>query len=369
MKIADLFINLGVKGEGQLTKALKTSGQGLGEVRSMALSTKLAIFAMVYGLKELMANSMQAGSDLSQFASSTGLSAENLQRWQYAARQFNVNAQEMSTSIKSVQDGMTNMLLGKGAPEGLALLSNTVGFDPNKARDTFYVMEQIQKFVQTMPADVGKQLTKSFGISDGVFAAMKRNAFNPDAFARANIYTDRQAESLRRVDVAWENLGDRIQKAIGKMNAKHGFKLISDIEKLTASLLKLSDAFVVIAEKLKLFDVMSNALQVVAGLFLGGADLVDKGNKGKGGFFSNIMDNMEKRKQTPEEMSKAYEKIQQMMNGPATPKSGNQNNQNININQNLNFQHDGKDSKKTSNSVKEAVKTSYRQMPAQGEWA
>jgi hypothetical protein len=46
---------------------------------------------------------------------------------------------------------------------------------------------------------------------------------------------------------------------------------------------------------------------------------------------------------------------------------GSTQNQNVNVNQTLNFQHDGADPKRTADSVKKAVRESYRQIGAQGQ--
>lgn len=235
----------------------------------MSLEAKAGIVAAIYALQKLMQESMQQGNTLAQFATYTGLSAEQLQRWQYAARQAGVAGEEITGSIKSVQNAMTNMLLGKGAPEGLGMVANTLknmgGFDYNKVRDTFYVMERLQKFAQVVPADVANNMLKSFGLSEGTINAMRRNAFNPGTMSHAPIYSDREVDKLQKVDVAWANLGQKIQMAIVHLNAKHGLGLVQDLSKITSEIVKLSESLIKLADNFKLFDKIGKVFSAIGG--------------------------------------------------------------------------------------------------------
>lgn len=286
MNIAEFWVNLGVKGSEKTVGALSNVKKGLGEVSSMSLEAKAGILAALYGLEQMTAMSGRAGTGLTNFAALTGLSAQSLQQWQYAARQAGVSSEELTGSLKGVQQGMTNMLLGKGAPEGLAVLANSVGFDAKRARDTFYVMGQMQKAAQSLPADIGNSVLKSMGASEGTIAAMRRNAFSPTAFKNAPHYSDKEIHSLDRANIGWSNLGNHIEMAIGHMNAAHGGKLVSDITKIVDAVLKLSEALIVLSDRLKVFEALGGALNAIANFIkVVNADLnvatgnADKNNK------------------------------------------------------------------------------------------
>ena len=261
MKIAELFVGLGIKGGDESYKQVQKVDKGLKGIVTTGLAVKAGLLAMTYGLQRLMNKASMAGASLNQFENSTGLSAQKLQKWQYAGRQFNVGADEVTQSIRSVQDAMTNMLLGKGAPEGFGMVANMVDIDPNKVRDTFYVMEKLQEFARQVPADVSKNMMKSFGLSEGVIAAMRQNAFRPDVFQQAPIYTADEIKKLRVLNVGWENLGDKIDKAIGRLNAKHGGQFLKDITKLSENVLNLADSLATLAEKLEVFKTVSTAFE------------------------------------------------------------------------------------------------------------
>lgn len=372
MNIAELFVNLGVKGSDKAVQAISGVKKNLGEVASMSLEAKAAIIGVIYGLERMMSASARQGTELENFNQLTGLSAQSLQQWQYAARQAGVSSEELTGSLKGVQNSMTNMLLGKGAPEGLAMLANKVGFDPKKARDTFYVMEQLQKFAKTVPADVGNQMIKSFGVSEGTIAAMRRNSFRPEVFARAPRYSDKEINQLDKVNVAWSNLGNKIQMAFGHFTAKNGLKLVDDISKVTTEVIKMTESFIRLAETLKLLKALGMVFEGWAQIFVLLNNSLNQAKSmegyksqrepGKGGIQQWFKDAFENDSETAK-------RLFQYMTTPDIKPSEKKPNQNININNNLNFQHDGKDHKKTSDSVHKAVKDAYRQMQAQTQGA
>lgn len=348
MTIAQLFVNLGIKGADNTQKALKSTKDGITGIASSSLAAKAAIAAMLYGLERLMSDSAKMGSSLTNFSALTGLSTKQLQQWQYAARQAGVSGEELTGSVKAVQTSMTNMLLGKGAPEGMAMVANKVGLDPKKARDTFYVLEQLQKYAQSVDSDVGNAMLKSFGLSEGVIAAMRRGTFNAKNFAAAPTYSDPEALRLSKIDAAWSNLGQKIQMMVGHLNSKHGLQLITDISKLTNEVLKLADALISVADKFKVFEGVTKVFEMMTFAveslrnpmkpFMAGAELGGKAGSAARDFLF-----------------------------PPTPNTGggNTSNQNQTINQTLIFQHDGKDAQRTSDSVKRSTREVLRQMNAQ----
>ncbi len=396
MNIGELFLNLGVKGTDKTVGALGNVKKGLGETASMSLEAKAGILAAMYALERLVSISGAAGTGLTNFNALTGLSMKQLQQWQYAARQAGVSNEEFTGSLKAVQTSMTNMLLGKGAPEGLAMLANKVGFDPKRARDTFYVLEQLQKFAKTVPNDIGNSVMKSFGVSDGTIAAMRRQAFRPEVMSKAPMYNDQEIGSLDRANIAWSNLGNKIEMAIGHFNAMHGESLVKDFTMLTNSAIKFTEALVTLADKLKIFTIVSTVIDGLAGSMsdvtgwmegkrsFWGEELDEKGKvKGERSLTGKTLGNatdffsaIGKNKAGPGLSESPYGKmgvgtgaikpawaggfsksVTPAMKATAPDKGSAP----VTVNQNLNFKHEGKDAKKVGTSVKKANQEAYRQ--------
>lgn len=357
MTIADLFVNLGVKGDGQAQKALGGVKTGLGEVKSMSLEAKAAILGAIYALESYMSDSAKAGTNLLNFTSATGMSAQALQQWQYAARQAGVSGEEMETSFKGVQQSMSNMLLGKGAPEVMAILANKVGFDKNRAQDTQYVMGQLQKLAQEIPPDIGRNLIAPL-VGENIFAAMRRNAFRPEVMSHAPTYSDREIVQLNKVDVAWSNLGNKIKMAIGHMTSSHGLSIVKDISMLTDQILKMVSAFELLAEKLQLF-------KVIGKIFEGWGFIFNGVNQGINAITGDKKDSNKKLDKDPVTMISDWIGKAILGEDHITPKvTENQNKNNVvNINQNITHNGDAKDTKAVKDAHKIGINQAARQIP------
>lgn len=260
MKIADFFVNLGIKGEPKTVKAMKGVREGLGEMKSMSLEAKAAIVGAIYALERMMSHSAKLGTGFNQFAESTGLSAQELQRWQHAARQVAVDAEDVEASVRGVQSSIANMMMGKGPIEGMAMLANTVGLDDRRLRDTFYMMEKLQEFSQKVPQDVGKAMVASFGITEKTFSAMRQNAFRPDVMSKATVLSEGQAKRLQNVNAIWMNLQNKMETSVAKFFSKHGEGIAGDVSKLVDKFMILIEALVRLSEKLKAFEAIGNAM-------------------------------------------------------------------------------------------------------------
>lgn len=373
MNIAELFVNLGIKGADKTIGALGNVKKGLGEVSSMSLEAKAGILAALYGLEQMAAKSGAAGTGLTNFAALTGLSAKTLQQWEYAARQAGVSGEELTGSLKGVQNSMTNMLLGKGAPEGLGIVSKAVGFDPKKARDTFYVMEQLQKAAQALPKDVGNQVLKSFNLSEGTIAAMRLNKFNPGTFAKAPLYGDKEIDSLNKSNIAWSNLGQKIEMAFGHFNAKHGQSLVGDISKLVPEVIKLAEALVRLSESLHLFEFMGKAFEGWTAIAKGVANTTDEVSKDKKGVGHGVLGKLKDAAYGTYEAYKGM-RIEEMEEAEARRAENKRlyggggkvgATEHVEIHQSIIHHGDAKDTKAVGDSHKTGVNRAYRQRPAQ----
>lgn len=382
MTVGELFVNLGVKGDDKALKATEGVRKGMEGVASSGLAAKAAILAAMYGLEHLMSTSAQAGIGLTNFSATTGLSGQRLQEWQYAAQQAGITGDEFTGSLKSVQNAMTNMLLGKGAPEGYGLVAMKVGLDPSRIKDTYYVLSKLQEFAKTVPPNIAASVIKSFGVSDGVLAGMQRQVFNQDNFAKAPKYSEGEIKTLDKVGVAWANLGQKIQMAIGHFTAGHGMQIVGDISKLVPQVLELANAFAKLADQMKVFKVIGKVFEGWSLIFGG----LTKGTQELGKDLAMTPDQQETEVENETKnawrATKTFAKALFIPEGPGSgiprtpitsdmvspkvagghPALGGA--AQISIQQTLQFQHEGKDAKKTAESTSKAVQNAARQIPA-----
>lgn len=381
MEIGQLFINLGVKGTEKTLGAFTNVKKGLSDTASISLEAKAGIIGAMYALERLFSASGKTGTGLSQFNALTGESTKTLQQYQYAARQVGVSNEEVTGSFKSLQSVMTKTLMGQGAPSGLARVSQLTGGITPQDIDKFsknpeLLIQKLQQYAQK-EKNIGlrNETLKSFGLSEGIIAGLSKNAFNAPTLNKAPTYSDKEIGKLNQANIAWSNLGNTIEMAVGKFNAKHGASLVGDISKLVPQVLKLVEAFVKLAETLKIFEGIGKVFEGWTKIFQGAGGAVDKltTEKGRGEAAGDAADFFKGIPGVLKEIGKdilpgSSEGIKNNI-APTLGKSnvGNGNSQNNDIVINNNFQHPGTDHQKTGDSVKRAVQQGFRQLAAQSQ--
>lgn len=267
MIAAELFVNLGIKGADKTLGALAKTGKGLEGVKSTSLEAKAAIFGALYALERLFSKSGQAGTDLTNFNSVLGVSTKTLQQYQYAARQVGVSNQETENSFRALQSSMTKMSMGEGAPKGYAQVAMLTGGitadDVNKfMQNPELLLQRLQQYAQKEKRlGIRNEALKSFGLSDNMVAALSRNTFTPQNLKKAPTYSEKEIASLDKANIAWSNLGSKIEMAIGRINAERGGQLIKDISNITTSVLRLTDALLKLADTLQIFKGLSKVFE------------------------------------------------------------------------------------------------------------
>jgi hypothetical protein len=140
-KIDSLWVELGVKGVGQAT--LGDFVKGLGDVKMASLAAGGALAAVF----SLIAESTSASISFRTFANATGLSTDELQRWQNAAVLANDSTEAMSAAVTTLQQRLQAIKMGKYDPAFFKL-----GVVPGRTEDTFAVLRRIMSRRGTMPA-------------------------------------------------------------------------------------------------------------------------------------------------------------------------------------------------------------------------
>lgn len=267
MKVGELFLDLGVEGSEKTLGLITGVKGGLQSTASEGLAAKAAIVGAMYALQSLFSTSNKTGNDLSNFNSLLGVSTKTLQQYQYAARQVGISNSEMEGTFKGLQSTMTKVLMGESAPKGLAQVAQLTGDIDMEDIQAFankpeLLIQRLQQYAQ-LEKNVGlrNEVLKSFGIGDGVMAGLTRNAFTSDVLSRAPTYSDSDIKNLDKANAAWSNLGTTIEMAVGKFNAKHGGELVKDITLITEKVIKLSESFITLAEKLKIFELIGKVFE------------------------------------------------------------------------------------------------------------
>lgn len=243
MTVAELFINLGVKGADQAVKSVSAVDTGIKQVASSSLAAKAAIVGAIYALERLTAAAGAHGVDLQKFANLTGLSTDSLQRWQYMAKMSGESADSMKNSIVAVQGAMTKMAMGQGAPGGLAEVARVVGgLDQSKLQDTFYMLTKLREYAQKEKnVPWANQMLATFGVGPETIATLRSSKMELEKISNANILSSKQIEQLAKVNQAWEKFWHTLQMVRDQLVATYGtmainnfqnaFKFLTDVAK------------------------------------------------------------------------------------------------------------------------------------------
>ena len=268
MTIAELFVNIGLKGADQTKAGLGKVEDGLGKVKTMSIEAKAAILAAVYGLEKMMRGSAETGQKLVNFAALTGLNTVELQRWQKVGEQYKVTNEEMEASVVKLQSAMAKMKLGKGAPEGYEVFVKSVkDFDKNRTEDPFYMLKKLQEYAQMQKTPEAMARANEFMssmIGPNMIAAMRRNAYSPSNLAAVPVQSEGQSKQLAKVDQAWTKMWQKIEKMMADLVSQHGLKLIDDLSKMTTAFVKFVMALNTLADSWKLWDKISESMNDMA---------------------------------------------------------------------------------------------------------
>jgi hypothetical protein len=280
MVIADLFVNLGIKGNNQAGKALGGVQSGLDKISTSGLAAKAAMVGLLYGLQRLSSASAEEGTRLSNFATLTGISTKALQQWAYVAKtKVGASAQDVESSFKSLQAKMTDIITTGNAPVGWSWIKAAgIGAENVDLRDTLGVMEKINEFVQMNKdkPDILRKIFGDFGISENMAAGMLKGIFTDKNLSKAPTYSEAQIKQLDHVRGLWSQIGDKIERSMGMLNAKHGGKLVGDIDKLIPKVLKLVDSFERLATNAKFFEHLGRVFDGWGMIFEGLSDVLDR---------------------------------------------------------------------------------------------
>lgn len=202
MKLGELFIALGFKVEGQ--SAFEETERGISRATLKASALALAVNGINAALLALANASRQVAIGFKDFSYQTGLSTEELKKWQYVAEVNDVAASELTETIKGIQKATTSVKLGNGNVKPWQLLGLPVGADP------FQVLDALRDRVRTLPKDLARTVAADLGISDAVFQMLVR-ANEEFGELEQHYYLSRQEQdNIIGLNRAWKELVFRI---------------------------------------------------------------------------------------------------------------------------------------------------------------
>lgn len=135
MKLGEFFVALGVNAD---TMTVRDFAGAIGDLDISAAAAVTVLYEVGKKMAEIANEAMNVSVGFQAFTAQTGLSWQELQKWQIVAEQANVSTTAVASSISNLQRNLAEIRMGRGNAGPFAML----GIDPNQ--DAFGVIRQLR---------------------------------------------------------------------------------------------------------------------------------------------------------------------------------------------------------------------------------
>lgn len=289
MNIGELFVTLGVKGKGIGT--LRDVAKMVAELPVDAAAAIAGMAGISLELGKMAEEAMATSVAFQSFSNQTGLSWQELQRWQLIAEQANVSVQTVSTSVSTLERNLAEIRLGRGNIAPFQMLGIGVGPGAN----AFTVLEQIRQKIKGLNPATATNLISQMGLSPDMMNVLRLTDRQFSEFA-AHIHgiNEKQQQDFLRAKLSITQLGEAFRYTM--------FGIVADLSEAWEKASTFKDAVkalaIVAAGAAVYFFPLTAALgglllvlDDLAVYFVGGKSLFGEGLKGLDKFMANLTGN------------------------------------------------------------------------------
>lgn len=138
-----------------------------GDLEAATLAEGAGLVALAAGLGMVADKAMDVAVAFQRFESTTGLSSQELQKWQIVAMQANVSAETISSSVSGLQMNLAKIRIGQGNISPFLMLGVT------DMRDAFSVLEQLRSRIKYVNPAMAANLLQQAGISPDMLRVLQ----------------------------------------------------------------------------------------------------------------------------------------------------------------------------------------------------
>lgn len=198
MKIGEFFVQIGVNADS------KTLNQFVGDLGDLHLSTLAnigSITALVAELVKLGTEATNAAVGFQLFKNETGLSSQELQRWQIVAQQANVSAESVASSVVALQKNLANIRFGRGNISPFQMLG--IGVQGN----AFDVLRQLRSRIQGLDNATAVNIIEQMGLTPDMINVLKLSNVEFEKLSRTTSgMTTKQEKQFLKLKLSLEQL-------------------------------------------------------------------------------------------------------------------------------------------------------------------
>lgn len=187
-------VNQGLKSLTTFPKVLKQL-LGVGSVIYLMKS-------LIGGFKNMIQSSVKASFGLDKFTRQTGMTLEDMKRWERVAAANDVKADEVFENLKALQQNAVNISLGNGGTN-----ANRWGIDPLKAgTDPEAVFKDFQEVTRNVSQAQAMAVAEAAGITERVAQMLLRERDHPTQVTSGLAQTTEELKVVRELGSAWNTL-------------------------------------------------------------------------------------------------------------------------------------------------------------------
>lgn len=232
MKVADLFVELGLEGEAKASAGMTNFTMAMISAFSAGqmLVSMLSIASQKFG--QYASNAMQAAVALNAFEAETGLSGQQLNRWAIMAQQANISTGALTGSVKNLQRNINEIRLGAGNIKPFQLMGiNPMGESP------FEIIEQMRNWYQSMSnKGMAANILQQAGISPEMLQMFKMTNGELEKLSKLPIMTEAQRAKLLELKLAFEKFNITTQYTMNNFIATIAPALIKFFDMISSSI-------------------------------------------------------------------------------------------------------------------------------------
>ena len=174
----------------------------------MSIQTKLTLAGIITGLTGAAISAGKTGATMMHFKGAFDLSAQELQRWQYAALQFGVGAETVQSSIEGIQNAIASARTGGEFSDVFGKL----GIDISGNKTAFDILKQIQERIKAGNTDAMRVFSSGL-VSSELFQFLKRGPDMTKFKAPPGmILSDAQLRQQEKISVTFGNFTNNLKK-------------------------------------------------------------------------------------------------------------------------------------------------------------
>lgn len=206
MKVGDLFVALGIKTDESKLKAINT---GFSNLRRGLIETKVAFIGAIWGLDRFISSSVQGIASIDNIAQQTGLSFQELQKWDMAGQMSNlaIGAGQTANAIGNLQKQIALIKMGQGNIAPFQMLGIDV-----MGKNAFEVIKDLRKNIQGLSPDIATNLISQLGLDPAMISLLKLSNKEFDKLTNQGGLGKGGKSSILQTGIAIKQLELKIQR-------------------------------------------------------------------------------------------------------------------------------------------------------------